>query len=59
MDNSFDEQGSGTRQDPKRVLVDIPILGNIIKWLARLIRWTEDEQEEAGIYLDHPASDEN
>jgi hypothetical protein len=51
MDNSFHEQGSHTHQDPKRFLVSLPILGNLIKWLASLIQLTEEEQEEAGIYL--------
>lgn len=51
MDNSFYEQGSNTQRDPKSFLVSLPILGNLIKWLANLIQWTEKEQEEAGIYL--------
>lgn len=49
MDSTFREQGSGTQQDPKRFL---PILASIIKWLAGLIKVTEEEQVEAGIYLD-------
>jgi hypothetical protein len=52
MDNSFPEEGSRTQQGPKRFLVSLPILGNLIKWLASLIQWTEEEQEEAGIYTD-------
>ena len=52
MDNSIQEQGSDTQQDPKRFLVRLPSLGNFIKWLASLIQWTEEEQEEAGIYRD-------
>ena len=51
MDNSFQEQGSHTHQDPERFFVSLPILGNLIKWLASLIQLTEEEQEEAGIYL--------
>ena len=51
MDNSFHEQGSYTHQDLKRFLVSLPILGNLIKRLASLIQLTEEEQEEAGIYL--------
>ena len=57
MDNSFDEQGSQTQQDPKSFLVSLPILGNLIKWLASLSQWTEEEQEEAGIYLDRPGGE--
>ena len=52
MDNSIREQGSGTQQDPKGFLASLPILDSIIKWLANLIRLTEEEQEDAGIYLD-------
>jgi hypothetical protein len=51
MDNSFHEQGSRTHQDPERFFVSLPILGNLIRWLASLIQLTEEEQEEAGIYL--------
>ena len=54
MDSSFHEQGSRTQQDPERFFVSLPILGNLIKWLVGLIEWTEEEREDAGIYLDHP-----
>ena len=57
MDNSFHEQGSHTQQDPKSFLVSLPILGNLIKWLASLSQWTEEEQEEAGIYTDRPGGE--
>ena len=57
MDNSFDKQGSHTQGDPKRFLVSLPILGSLIKWLASLIEWTEQEQEEAGIFLDRPGGE--
>ncbi|HEX9333080.1 MAG TPA: hypothetical protein VF896_14405 [Anaerolineales bacterium] len=58
MDNSFHEQGSHTQQqDPKSFLVSLPILGNLIKWLASLSQWTEEEQEEAGIYMDRPGGE--
>ena len=57
MDNSFHEQGSHTQQDSKRFLVSLPILGNLIKWLANFSQWTEEEQEEAGIYLDRPGGE--
>jgi hypothetical protein len=52
MDRSFREQGSGTQQDLKRFLVSLTILASIIHWLAGLISLTEEEREEAGIYLD-------
>ena len=57
MDSSFREQGSGTQQNPKRFIASLPILDNIIKWMASLIRLTEEEQEEAGIYLDRPGGE--
>ena len=57
MDNSFHEQGSHTQQDPKSFLVSLPILGNLIKWLTSFIQWTEEEQEEAGIYMDRPGGE--
>jgi hypothetical protein len=54
MDNSFDEeQGSHAQQDAKRFRVSLPILGNLIQWLASLSQWTEEDQEEAGIYMDY------
>jgi len=57
MDNSFQEKGSHTQQDPKSFLVSVPILGSLIKWLANLIKWTEEDREEAGIYLDRPGGE--
>ena len=52
MDNSFHRQGQGsdTQQDQKSFLVSLPNLASIIKWLAGLIKLTEEEQEDAGIY---------
>lgn len=57
MDNSFHEQGSRTQQSPRSFLVSLPILANLIQWLASLIQWTEEEQEEAGIHIDHLGSE--
>ena len=57
MDNSFQEQGSHTQQDAQSFLVSLPILGNLIKWLASVIKWTEEELENAGIYLDRPGGE--
>ncbi|MGZ9226104.1 MAG: hypothetical protein ACXW4M_11175 [Anaerolineales bacterium] len=51
MESSFREEGSGAQQDPKRFFVSLPILPSIIKWLASLIKLTEEEREDAGIYL--------
>ncbi len=52
MGNSIREQGSATRQDPKRFLVSLTILVSLIKWLVSLINLTEEEQQDAGIYID-------
>jgi hypothetical protein len=52
MDNSFHEQGSRTHQDPERFLVSLTLLASIIKRLAGLVKLTEEEQEDAGIYID-------
>jgi hypothetical protein len=58
MDNPCHEQGSRTQQDSKRFLMSLlPILENLIKWLAGLIKLTEEEREEAGIYLDRPGGE--
>jgi hypothetical protein len=57
MDNSFHEQGSRTQRGTKSFLASLPILGNLIKWLASLIQWTEEEQQEAGIYMDRPGGE--
>ena len=52
MDSSFrGGQGSGTQAAPKSFLAGLKILASLITWLAGLIELTEEEQEEAGIYL--------
>ena len=57
MDSSFREQGSGTQQNPKRFLASLPIITSVIKWMTSLIKLTEEEQKEAGIYLDRPGGE--
>ena len=57
MDSSFREQGPDTQPDSTRFFLSLPILPSMIKWLASLIKLTEEEQEEAGIYLDHPGDE--
>ena len=57
MDSSFREQGSGTQQNPKRFLASLPIITSVIKWMTSLIKLTEEEKEEAGIYLDRPGGE--
>ena len=57
MDNSFHEQESRAQQGPKSFLMSLPILGNLIQWLASLLQWTEEEREEAGVYRDRPGGE--
>jgi len=52
MDKSFRPQGSGTRQPDSFLTVALHNFGRILRWLAALIHWTEEEQEDAGIYID-------
>lgn len=52
MDSSFREHGSGTSKAPKIIFAGRTILESLINWLAGLIRLTEEEREDAGIYLD-------
>lgn len=52
MDSSFREQGSRTQEAPKSFLAGLKVLASLIKWLSGLIKLTEEEQEDAGIYLD-------
>ena len=55
MDSSFREQeGSDRQQDPKRFWVRLLIPLSLLKWLAGLFSLTEEEQHDAGIFLDHP-----
>jgi hypothetical protein len=35
----------------------LPILASLISWLAGLIKLTEEEREDAGIYLDRPGGE--
>ena len=57
MDNSLHEQGPHAQQVSKSHLVSLPILGNLIKWLVSFLQWTEEEQEQAGIYMDRPGAE--
>ena len=51
MDSSFREQESGIQQDSKRFFfVNLRIIRSIIENLARVIKLTEAELEDAGIY---------
>jgi hypothetical protein len=50
MDNSFNRQGFAI-QGSNGFLAHLQIFGRILNWLAGLIKLTEKEQEDAGIYL--------
>ncbi len=52
MDGSFREQGSGTPQAPKSFVAGLEVLASLIRWLAGFIKLTEEEREDAGVYLD-------
>jgi hypothetical protein len=57
MDSSFREQGSDTQKAPKSILASLRIFTSLITWLARLFSLTEEEREDAGIYLDRPGGE--
>jgi hypothetical protein len=50
MDGSFRRLGS-TIQRPTALLGPLQAFGRILNWLAGLVRLTEEEEKEAGIYL--------
>ncbi|HET9912319.1 MAG TPA: hypothetical protein VFQ13_10545 [Anaerolineales bacterium] len=49
MDSSFREQ-----EAPKSFLAGLKILTSLINWLAGLLKLTEEEREDVGIYLGRP-----
>jgi len=57
MDNSFQQQESNTQQKRgyftgMRIFDSLlPLMRHSVSWLAGLLRLTEEEQEDAGIYL--------
>lgn len=58
MDSSFPEPAtSGAQEHKKGLLVSLITFAGIIKWLAGLIQFTEEEREDAGIYLDRPTGE--
>ena len=54
MDSSFREQGSDTQEAPKSFFTSLRILVSQLLNLGHFIELTEEEKEEAGIYLDRP-----
>ena len=57
MDSSFREQESHTQKTSTGFWAGRRMLVSLINWLASLIRLTEEEREEAGIYLGHPGGE--
>jgi hypothetical protein len=57
MDSSFREQESHTQKASTGFWAGLRILANLINWLASLVRLTEEEREDAGIYLDRPGGE--
>jgi hypothetical protein len=53
MDNPLQQQESETRQ-PGGFPPSLQILDSILQWLAGILQLTEEEQDDAGIYLDRP-----
>lgn len=51
MDNSIHEQEASGTQHQKSFLAGLSILDGLMNWLAGLIKLSEEEREEAGIYL--------
>ena len=52
MDNSFRQQEPDTQQ-PNSFLSSLRFFDGILHWLSGLIQLTEEEQHDAGIYLDN------
>jgi hypothetical protein len=50
MDNSFHRQAIETQQK-RGFLASLQIFDRFIHWLAALLKLTEEEQEDAGVYL--------
>jgi hypothetical protein len=57
MDSSFHEEESAAQRTAKRSFISIRASLNIIEWLKGLISLTEQEQQDAGIYLDRLANE--
>lgn len=51
MDESFRTHESDSQQ-PRGIFASLQFFHGIIQWLAGFIRFTEEEQNDAGVYLD-------
>ena len=57
MDSSVREQGSDTQEAPKSFWLSLRTLASQLMRLVNLVILTEEDQEEAGIYLDRPGGE--
>ena len=57
MDNTIHEQEASNMQHQKSSLAAPSILAGILNWLASLIKFTEEEREDAGIYIGRPGGE--
>ena len=57
MSISLREQEPGLQQEPKGFLKNLLSLAGFIHWLTGFILLTEEEQQNAGIYLDRPGGE--
>lgn len=56
MDNSLSQAGSGQGQPGARsggLLDRLRLLDRILDWLVALVQLTDEEQDQAGVYLGH------
>jgi len=58
MDNSFHQQESDSQQQRRGFLINsqifdsvLPLMRLSVNWLAGFLKLTEEEQEDAGVYL--------
>jgi hypothetical protein len=58
MDSSFRGQGSGTQKAWKPFSTAArTIFASFFNWLVGLVGLTEEEREDAGVYLDRPGGE--
>jgi len=50
MDNPPSRAGSG-RQRPVALLAGLRAINGLLAWLAALVQLTDEQQEQAGVYL--------
>lgn len=57
MSSSLNEKESDSQQGTLGLLLNLPLIARLLDRLNEIFRMTEEEQEEAGIYLDHPGGE--